>query len=124
MFLGKKRFLNCDRLYLIYCFLLANTNLHKKLTRTSSVNQPCNAVSVSDWLNKHHEEMSRHSSQQTSPVQSSEPHAPLSPQSSVTSSGSDSPHETDIYSRNTFLEEASGMRGECFFQGVNLDWSS
>lgn len=64
--------------------------------------------------------MSRHSSQQTSPVQSSELHAPLSPQSSVTSSGSDSPHETDIYSRNTFLEEASGMRGGYFSKGLTL----
>ena len=42
-----------------------------------------------------------------------EGHAPLSPQSSVTSSGSGSDtHDTDQHQRNTFLEECSGMKGK------------
>lgn len=83
------------------------SNTHKKLARTGPVTPPNS--SVSDWLNKHHEEMIKHS--QDSGTLATEPHAPLSPQSSTASSGSDSQHD-DGYMKNTFLEELSGMRGK------------
>lgn len=75
---------------------------------------------VSDWLNTHHEEMGipvsgRHINNNNNMI---ECHAPLSPQSSVTSSGSGSDenhHESAngngyVPRRNRFLEEGSGMK--------------
>eukprot|EP00918_Siedleckia_nematoides_P029362 GHVU01063318.1.p1 GENE.GHVU01063318.1~~GHVU01063318.1.p1 ORF type:complete len:791 (+),score=89.17 GHVU01063318.1:365-2737(+) len=90
---------------------------HRRLTRTTSVSQPITVPEshVSTWLDLHHSggdygintlggnggPLSRLPSASSEP-----PHAPLSPQSSVTSSGSgsDTHHEE---ARNTFNEHTS-----------------
>jgi hypothetical protein len=86
-------------------FLISVTRTHAQLTRTSSLVPPPSTlnVSINEWLSSSDTQLNR--------VE----HAPLSPQSSITSSGSscdthqeDGPHPF----RNSFLEEGSGMRGE------------
>ena len=91
---------------------LGGPNLHRKLTRSASVTPPISVpTSVSDWLNSQDDLVLRNSQHYNHNVVM-EGHAPLSPQSSVTSSGSGSDsHETDHHQRNTFLEECSGMKG-------------
>ena len=101
---------------------------HRKLARASTSVAPPNggalpSANVRDWLNKHHNEMVVHGSRsQQQPLQTAQehPHAPLSPQSSESSSvsGSDSHHDDSNHggaglaqARNTFLEDKSGMRG-------------
>ena len=75
-------------------------NVHRKLTRSVSDAHTMNsspAHIVSEWLKTQQDTR------------------PLSPQSSVTSSGSGSdthPDDCGLHDRNTFLEEGSGMRGE------------
>ena len=71
---------------------------------------------VSDWLHKHQHQLGqtalgRSLSAQNLPRENV--HAPLSPQSSITSSGSGSDTHQDREQpiRNTFLQESSGMRG-------------
>ena len=86
-------------------------NLHRKLVRSASVTPPIPVPSnVSEWLNSQ-DDLALHNIQnQNNNVV--EGHPPLSPQSSVTSSGSGSDtHDNDQQSRNTFLEEYSGMKG-------------
>ena len=90
-------------------------SLHRKLTRSASVTPPINVPSsnVSDWLNSQDGLLRDNRVPTTQPA---EPHAPLSPQSSVTSSGSGSDtqqqqHDNPHHVRNTFLEDASGMKG-------------
>ena len=83
-------------------------NLHSPLRRTYSVAPPVSIQNpekfVSDWLRTNDDHLSH--------VQSD--HAPLSPQSSVTSSGSGESHHDDGPQpiRDSFLEEGSGMRGK------------
>lgn len=90
-------------------------NLHRKLTRSASVTPPISVpTSVSDWLNSQDDMavLRNNNSQHYHSNVVIEGHAPLSPQSSVTSSGSGSDtHEADQHQRNTFLEECSGMKG-------------
>jgi hypothetical protein len=87
------------------------SSLHRKLTRSASVTPPINmpASNVSDWLNAHHELMERTSGRHLN-NNNTEGHAPLSPQSSVTSSGSGSDPNHDDHSRNSFIEASSGMK--------------
>ncbi|KAH9490320.1 hypothetical protein Btru_034964 [Bulinus truncatus] len=98
------------------CHLHANNhNTHAPLRRTPSIAPPVKLQSsekaVSDWIKTNH---GQH------PILASRSqysdHAPLSPQSSVTSSGSggsDSHHDDGPPpSRDSFLEDGSGMRGE------------
>lgn len=76
---------------------------HAQLTRTSSLVPPPSTlnVTINEWLSSSDTQINR--------VE----HAPLSPQSSITSSGSssDTHHEDGPQPvRNSFLEERSGMR--------------
>ena len=113
-------------------------NPHRKLTRSSSVTPPGSmpALNVSEWLNSqdhgglrgHGDLLSRSDMGLSRSMDGrmgtnnnagpEPPHAPLSPQSSVTSSGSGSDsqqHPDDHHqARNTFLEEGSGMKGTSF----------
>ena len=97
------------------CFVVfaGAPNLHRKLTRSASVTPPITVpTSVSDWLNSQDDMVIKNSQQHYYSNVVIEGHAPLSPQSSVTSSGSGSDtHDTDQPQRNTFLEECSGMKG-------------
>ncbi|XP_041353331.1 protein Smaug homolog 1-like isoform X2 [Gigantopelta aegis] len=84
-------------------------NLHSPLRRTYSIAPPVAIQNpekfVSDWLRTNDDHLSQ--------VQSAaSDHAPLSPQSSVTSSGSGESHHDDGPQpiRDSFLEEGSGMR--------------
>lgn len=84
--------------------------------RSVSINPPSQlgSSSVSDWLNAHQEEMFKvqQHNNNNMPSVGDNGHPPLSPQSSVTSSGSGSDsHQDDGQSRNTFLEPNSGMKG-------------
>ncbi|BFZ06840.1 hypothetical protein BsWGS_09879 [Bradybaena similaris] len=95
-----------------------NQNTHAPLRRTHSITPPVRLQNpektVSDWLKT----SLGHQHSQPHPVLPARPvyteHAPLSPQSSVTSSGSggsDSHHEDGPQpSRDSFLEDGSGMR--------------
>lgn len=79
------------------------TRNHAPLTRTTSLVPPPSTlnVSINEWLSSSDTQINR--------VE----HAPLSPQSSITSSGSSSDtHQEDGPQpvRNSFLEEGSGMR--------------
>ncbi|CAG5127001.1 unnamed protein product, partial [Candidula unifasciata] len=94
-------------------------NSHAPLRRTHSITPPVRLQNpektVSDWLKT---SIGHHHSQQQHPILPPRSvyteHAPLSPQSSVTSSGSggsDFHHEDGPQpSRDSFLEEGSGMR--------------
>ncbi|GAB1604453.1 protein Smaug homolog 1-like [Argonauta hians] len=80
-----------------------STNTHSPLRRTNSVTPPDN---ISDWLEKCEDLFPRR------PFSSTPDHAPLSPQSSVTSSGSGSDtHQEEVGQpiRNSFTESGSGM---------------
>ena len=86
-------------------FSISVTRTHAQLTRTSSLVPPPSTlnVSINEWLSSSDTQLNR--------VE----HAPLSPQSSITSSGSScDTHQEDGPQpfRNSFLEEGSGMRGE------------
>lgn len=87
------------------------------------------ALNVSDWLNSQDNLLrdSRTSNNNNQQGNNNEPHAPLSPQSSVTSSGSgsDTQQQSDEpqQNRNTFLEEGSGMKGKLLKnEGKALRW--
>lgn len=75
---------------------------------TSSINH------VSDWLQRSDGEVpyNRGRSQSITFEQVQSGHPPLSPQSSITSSGSSDTHHDMESVKNSFLEEGSGMRGE------------
>ncbi|XP_036367457.1 protein Smaug homolog 1-like isoform X2 [Octopus sinensis] len=80
-------------------------NSHAPLRRTNSVTPPDN---ISDWLAKCEDLYPR-----VRPLSSTSDHAPLSPQSSVTSSGSGSDTHQDEGGqpiRNSFTEPGSGMQ--------------
>ncbi|CAL1527783.1 unnamed protein product [Lymnaea stagnalis] len=93
-----------------------NHNSHAPLRRTHSITPPAKSQNaektVTDWLKTNHGHHPSH------PILASRPqyvdHAPLSPQSSVTSSGSggSDSHQDDgpQPSRDSFLEDGSGMR--------------
>lgn len=101
------------------------SNLHTPLQRTRSIihGNPLPLriqnpeKTVSDWLQMHPAVGNGCGVRGRSP--SLTEHAPLSPQSSVTSSGSggsDSHHDDGPQPiRDSFLEEGSGMRGKNFF---------
>lgn len=69
---------------------------------------------VSDWLSRSESEVpyNRGRSHSLTFEQGQGGHPPLSPQSSITSSGSSDTHQDMEPLRNTFLEEGSGMRGK------------
>lgn len=86
-------------------FWISVRRTHAQLTRTSSLVPPPSTlnVTINEWLSSSDTQINR--------VE----HAPLSPQSSITSSGSssDTHHEDGPQPvRNSFLEERSGMRGK------------
>ncbi len=104
-------------------FLGGPNNFHRNLVRSASTTPPISAPAsnVSDWLNAHHEEMVRST---CTSHNNNDSHAPLSPQSSVTSSGSGSDLHDDPNHpnhRNTFTEQASGMKGKkaCWTKTAN-----
>lgn len=79
---------------------------HSPVRRTVSVTPPTN---ISEWL------ATSEDSCRVRPMSSASDHAPLSPQSSVTSSGSGSDSHQDEGGqpvRNSFTEEGSGMKGK------------
>lgn len=86
---------------------------HQPLVRTSSVSVVPN--NINDWLQQSSEDLSSHSSSDRGRSHSmTSDHAPLSPQSSITSSSSSSgdTHQDDGPQpvKNSFLEDCSGMR--------------
>jgi len=93
-------------------------NFHRKLIRSASLTppisatNPTNPTNLADWLKLQDESEKAHG---TGSSAMHHEHAPLSPQSSVTSSGSGSDTHLDDASgqsqhRNTFLEDGSGMK--------------
>ncbi|XP_067680249.1 protein Smaug homolog 1-like isoform X1 [Haliotis asinina] len=90
-----------------------HNNLHAPLRRTYSVTPPVGVPNpektVTDWLRTNDNHLSRGNSNNSTCE-----HAPLSPQSSITSSGSGSDTHPDDGGpqpvRNSFLEDGSGMR--------------
>jgi hypothetical protein len=95
---------------------------HRKLSRSSSTTPPITVPgsNVTDWLNMQDEESGRGSRSQST---ASECHAPLSPQSSVTSSGSgsDSHQEDPQMRRNPCGQDDFGMRGAGIMADV-MSW--
>ncbi|CAH1792402.1 unnamed protein product [Owenia fusiformis] len=82
-------------------------NTHTRLKRTTSTTTPSplnlSGSSVNDWLNSNSEDSGVRQSKSTGE------HAPLSPQSSVTSSGSSDDRQEDV-TKNRFVEDGSGMK--------------
>ncbi len=99
---------------LVCCILGFMPNVHRKLVRSVSVTPPIPVPSnVSEWLNSQ-DDLALHNMQNEN-NNVVEGHPPLSPQSSVTSSGSGSDNQdSDLHSRNTFLEDYSGMKGKFY----------
>ncbi|XP_048734803.1 protein Smaug homolog 1-like isoform X2 [Ostrea edulis] len=92
-------------------------NPHNKLCRKPSLHpHPISMTSsinhVSDWLQRSDGEVpyNRGRSQSITFEQVQSGHPPLSPQSSITSSGSSDTHHDMESVKNSFLEEGSGMR--------------
>ncbi|XP_021341894.1 protein Smaug homolog 1-like isoform X2 [Mizuhopecten yessoensis] len=91
---------------------------HQPLVRTSSVSVPPCSIPVpnhiNDWLQSSEDQSSHSSSSRGRSHSMTSDHAPLSPQSSITSSSSssgDTHHEDGPQPvKNSFLEEGSGMR--------------
>lgn len=98
----------------------SGTRPHQPLVRTPSVSlvSPCSIPvpnHINDWLQSSEDQSSSHSSSDRGRSHSmTSEHAPLSPQSSITSSSSSSgeTHQEDGPQpvKNSFLEEGSGMR--------------
>ena len=102
-------------------FLIENmnpVNKHQLLCRKPSLHPhhgPITPMShVSDWLKNSESEVPYHRGRSHSLTfeQGQGGHPPLSPQSSITSSGSSDTHQDMEPMRNSFLEEGSGMRGQ------------
>ena len=125
----------CVLLPLSLCELLGTgtnnqPNMHTPLRRTTSIvqNNPLPLrvqnpeKTVTDWLQMHPAVQGGSGGLVVGRGRSPSltEHAPLSPQSSVTSSGSggsDVNHDDGPQPiRDSFLEEGSGMRGECLLQ--------
>ncbi|XP_022331354.1 protein Smaug homolog 1-like [Crassostrea virginica] len=91
-------------------------NKHQLLCRKPSLHPhhgPITPMShVSDWLKNSESEVPYHRGRSHSLTfeQGQGGHPPLSPQSSITSSGSSDTHQDMEPMRNSFLEEGSGMR--------------
>lgn len=105
-----------------FCFTAANqskptaTHHHAPLRRMPSFappnSLPITNTSVHDWLQSNDAHLSQGSCRSQSVLSD---HAPLSPQSSTASSGSgsDGHGEDPLHpTKNTFMDEGSGMRGK------------